>query len=95
MSDIQEQIKLAHKRAEENDRKDTISIQDLFNERNEQNKRIEELVLALESAEQRINKAIEYMENGFLYHYGSEKRPIVFDDNYIEEMYEILKGDNK
>jgi hypothetical protein len=62
MSDIQEQIKLAHKKAEENDRKDTISIQDLFNERNEQNKRIEELVLALESAEQRINKAIEYIE---------------------------------
>lgn len=47
----------------------TINIQDLFNERVEQNKRIEELVnineklsLALESAEQRIDKAIEELK---------------------------------
>lgn len=42
-----------------------------------------------------ITKAIEYIENHFLYHYGSEKRPIVFEDNYIQEIVDILRGKNE
>ena len=42
-----------------------------------------------------INKAIEYIGNHFLYHYGSDKRPIVFEDNYIQEIVDILKGSDK
>lgn len=62
MSDIKEEQKRLYKRAEENDRTNTISIQDLFDERIKQNKRIEELSLALESAEQRINKAYKVLD---------------------------------
>ena len=65
MRDIQEEQKRLYKRVEENDRTNTISIQDLFDERIKQNKRIEELSLALESAEQRIDKATNYINENW------------------------------
>lgn len=59
MSDIQEQTKIAHKKAEENDRKDTISIQDLFDERNRNNQRISELVLKIEELQKQLDFMID------------------------------------
>jgi hypothetical protein len=92
MSDIQEEQKRLYKRAEENDRTDTISIQDLFNERVEQNKRVEELVnineklsLALESAEQRIDKATNYINENWGHWCSNHCK-------YATETINILKG---
>lgn len=45
-----------------------------------------------EILEDRIDKAIEYINNHFLYHYGSEEKPIVFEDDYIQEITDILRG---
>ena len=42
----------------------------------------------------KVEKAIEYIENNFLYHYGSYEEPIVFEDNYIQDIVDILKGKN-
>ena len=40
----------------------------------------------------RCDKAIKYINNHFLYHYGSEKEPIVFEDDYIDKIADILEG---
>lgn len=48
-----------------------------------------------EQLENNRDKAIEFIENHFLYHYGSDKEPIVFEDNYIQEIVDILKGDSE
>ena len=92
MSDIQEEQKRLYKKAEENDRKDTISIQDLFDERIKQNKRIEELVnineklsLALESAENKIDKAIKYINENWGHWCSNHCK-------YATETIKILKG---
>lgn len=39
----------------------------------------------------RIDKAIEYIEEHFLYHTSNDKK--FFEDNYIQELNEILKGE--
>ena len=63
---------------------------------------LEELITIYDEKDQEIerlnniiNKAIEYIGNHFLYHYGSDKRQIVFEDNYIQEIVDILKGSDK
>ena len=88
MSDIQEEQKRLYKRAEENDRTNTISIQDLFDERIKQNKRIEELSLALESAEQRIDKATNYINENWGHWCSNHCK-------YATETIDILQGKEK
>jgi glutamyl-tRNA reductase len=109
MSDIQEQIKLAHKRAEENDRTDTVSIQDLFNERIEQNKRVEELInineklsLALESAENKLNLISQYIRSLPTFHIGYgkdeddiEKIMYASEFNFVDEIISLLENGGK
>ena len=74
-----------------------ITYEDVIaaNVRNQKNKEIENLKQEAERLNNIINKAIEYIGNHFLYHYGSDKRPIVFEDNYIQEIVDILKGSEK
>ena len=81
--------------------KDSISLQYKVQEANDLNNfniftdEEQELVDEIERLNNIINKAIEYIGNHFLYHYGSDKRPIVFEDNYIQEIVDILKGSEK
>ena len=53
-----------------------------------------EIVSIYDNLQNKNEKAIEYIENHFLYHYGSDKEPIVFEDNYIQEIVDILKGED-
>lgn len=61
----------------------TINIQDLFNERNEQNKRITELVLKLEKQKEIIDKIKKELEEPDTYGVDEDG----YDDAYYDKIY--------
>lgn len=67
----------------------TINIQDLINERNKQDKRIEELVLKLEKQEEVLNKIKEEVLTE-LQNCKPKDMAISMEINYIEEKLERL-----
>jgi DNA topoisomerase VI subunit A len=84
MSDIQEQIKIAHRKALEQD----------FNEIIKELKQEEHKNLELSM---RINKAIEYMNDpdNFLCINVEEQGRVLMDEDSQNDLLNILKGDNK
>lgn len=68
---------------------DTENIQDLIDERNNQNKRIEQLLLEIERLNNIINKAIEYIEN----EKNKQNSVGVYTKNIHKNLLKILKGD--
>lgn len=81
----------------------TINIQDLFNERNEQNKRITELVLKLEKQKEVLDKIEEYLnkvelgelENGKAYTFKDflkeEKDAEIEEAKWLLELLEEIE----
>ena len=67
----------------------TMNIQDLFNERNEQNKRITELVLKLENLQIVLDKIKEILGNYKHYSTPDEKQNAE-NEEIVDKAYELL-----
>lgn len=72
----------------------TLQENQTLNLEYQRNKKEREMKEEIERLNNIIKEVREYIENHFLYHYGSDKKPIVFEDNYIQEIVDILdKGE--
>ena len=67
----------------------TMNIQDLFNERNEQNKRITELVLKLEKQKEVLDKIKEYCSNIKNLYWVEDDEPRYVSKDILEILEEI------
>lgn len=74
-----------------NNKSVTVTQYSINIDKKELHKEIEQLQQENQSLKDRIEKAIEYMKSRFMNCIDNEKR--YFEDYYIQEIYEILKGD--
>lgn len=72
---------------------DTENIQDLINERNNQNKRIEQLVLEIERLNNIINELEKYIHNELVLDFYNDDMPCELIINKMEKMIKELKED--